>query len=553
APVANVNDAPVPGTPLADAVARQGQPFAFSLPPAAFVDVDAGDTLTLAATLDDGSALPTWLRFDAATGTLSGTPDNADVGPLGLRFTATDAAGLSADARFTLTVIDVNDAPQLAQPLADVAATQDQPLGVTLPDGSFTDIDAGDSRRLSATLADGTALPAWLRFDAASGRFTGTPGNDDVGRLAVRVTATDAGGLGASGVFQLTVANVNDAPVLARPVGDARAVLSVPFTLALPADTFVDIDVGDTLILSATQADGSALPAWLQFDAATRRFTGAPTLADAGVLTLRVTATDSGGLTRTDDFVLAVVMPAAPTRPGPEPEGAAPAAPAAPSEAPAAEPDAPSKDKAPADRRATAPVVAALAAVEAEPTPSLEPLPDAQRAGMGFVVDAAAPASRADTVLAPAVLPQFAAIDLGGKLGWLGGDDAMARGFEEMKHQLELAAEQRHAEIASSMAVTATLSIGYVIWLVRGGVLLSTMLSALPAWQLVDPMPVLAAAGGASRLRRAARTGADDEGDDGKVERLFDGRARALPVEAAARAEQGAVLETDAATMETPP
>jgi large repetitive protein len=35
----------------------------------------------------------------------------------------------------------------------------------------------------------------------------------------------------------------------------------------------------------------------------------------------------------------------------------------------------------------------------------------------------------------------------------------------------------------------------YVLWLVRGGVLLGSYLSALPAWRLLDPLPVLAQPG----------------------------------------------------------
>ncbi|NTV75870.1 MAG: hypothetical protein HGA66_16905, partial [Holophaga sp.] len=35
-----------------------------------------GDTLTYTATQADGSALPTWLTFTAATRTFSGTPLN---------------------------------------------------------------------------------------------------------------------------------------------------------------------------------------------------------------------------------------------------------------------------------------------------------------------------------------------------------------------------------------------------------------------------------------------------------------------------------------------
>ena len=71
--------------------------------------------------------------------------------------------------------------------------------------------------------------------------------------------------------------------------------------------------------------------------------------------------------------------------------------------------------------------------------------------------------------------------------------------------------------VASSVAVTGGLSVGYVIWLLRGGLLLSSLLSSLPAWQVVDPMPIL------ERSRRNDHEG--DEGDD-PLETLFS-RARA--------------------------
>jgi hypothetical protein len=54
--------------------------------------VDVGDTLALTATRADGSALPSWLSFNAATRTFSGTPANGDVGPIEVKLTATDGS-----------------------------------------------------------------------------------------------------------------------------------------------------------------------------------------------------------------------------------------------------------------------------------------------------------------------------------------------------------------------------------------------------------------------------------------------------------------------------
>jgi hypothetical protein len=49
--------------------------------------------------------------------------------------------------------------------------------------------------------------------------------------------------------------------------------------------------------------------------------------------------------------------------------------------------------------------------------------------------------------------------------------------------------------VASTTAVSAGLSIGYVIWLVRGGALLSSLLASIPAWRVMDPLPILGSMG----------------------------------------------------------
>ena len=43
----------------------------------------------------------------------------------------------------------------------------------------------------------------------------------------------------------------------------------------------------------------------------------------------------------------------------------------------------------------------------------------------------------------------------------------------------------------SAAGVTFGVSVVYVLWLIRGGVLMGSYLSALPAWRVLDPLPVL--------------------------------------------------------------
>ena len=169
------------------------------------MDVDAGDVLTLNATLSNGDALPAWLRFDPVTSTLSGIPGNSDVGSIDVRITATDLAGEQAATEFTLNVTNVNDAPVLANTLPDLRAVERQAFSFRVPAHTFSDLDIGDALRYHATLLDGAPLPAWLTFDSETGTFSGTPGEDDITIHGVRVTAFDSSGSAASDDFNLEV------------------------------------------------------------------------------------------------------------------------------------------------------------------------------------------------------------------------------------------------------------------------------------------------------------------------------------------------------------
>ena len=223
----------------------------------------------------------------------------------------TDRKGLVDEVRFDdNSVIHLrgifNNAPTVATPIPDQPASEDSPFQFTVPSETFTD-DEWDQLSLSATRADGGALPAWLSFDAPTGTFSGTPANADVGTLSVRVTSTDAYNATVSDTFDITVANTNDAPVLANPIADQVAQEQVLFTFTVPAGTFTEVDAGDVLNYSATRTDGSALPAWLGFDGATRTFSGTPPSGVAGnPVAVRVRATDLASASATGDFTLEI-------------------------------------------------------------------------------------------------------------------------------------------------------------------------------------------------------------------------------------------------------
>jgi hypothetical protein len=80
----------------------------------------------------------------------------------------------------------------------------------------------------------------------------------------------------------------------------------------------------------------------------------------------------------------------------------------------------------------------------------------------------------------------------------------------------------------SSLALTAGLSVGYVIWLTRGGLLLASLTSSLPVWRLIDPIPILAS---------LARRSEDDPEDEESLDSLVDPGRKSEDSPARGRAE----------------
>jgi len=239
--VGNTSDAPVVANAIADQAATEDAAFTFQVPANAFADIDAGDTLSYSAKLANGNALPSWLIFDAATRTFSGTPTAPGI--VSVQVTATDGADEAVSDTFAITVANTNDAPTLANAISDQAAMEDATFTFQVDSNVFADVDVGDTLTYSATLANGDALPSWLAFDPATRTFSGTPTNDQVGSISVRITATDGSSASVSDTLDITIDNVNDAPT-----GAAKALTlleDASYTFVASDFGFADIESDD--------------------------------------------------------------------------------------------------------------------------------------------------------------------------------------------------------------------------------------------------------------------------------------------------------------------
>ena len=129
---------------------------------------------------------------------------------------------------------------------------------------------------------------------------------DETGSLLSTVEESDWDADGIIDSRAETLYEFNYAPTVSNPIPDVTATEDSFFDFQIPADTFTDVDVGDTLTYSATLADGSPLPNWLSFESENLTFSGTPTNEDVGNFSIAVMADDGNGGTVSDIFDLTI-------------------------------------------------------------------------------------------------------------------------------------------------------------------------------------------------------------------------------------------------------
>jgi VCBS repeat-containing protein len=216
--ITGANDAPVLAIDMLSRSVPEDTAINIPLPTGMFTDVD-GDTLTLTATLDDGSALPSWLAFDGST--FTGMPPQDFNGTLVIKVTANDGHGGSAEDTFNLRITPVNDAPVAHDDVLTTPQAQEDGSPITISPslllGNDTDPDAGDTKTLVSVT------------DSAAGAHVSINGSGDVvydpdslfQSLAQGQTTTDtftymmqdSAGAMSSATVTVTVVGVNDAPI----------------------------------------------------------------------------------------------------------------------------------------------------------------------------------------------------------------------------------------------------------------------------------------------------------------------------------------------------
>ena len=227
---------------------------------------------------------PDWATFNEATGELSGTPQESDVGTSGnIEITVSDGTGIATVGPFRIQVmpeIHTKSAPTVAVTISGT------------PAGSTT---AGQQYRFLPVVANtgGELLsfsivncPAWATFNPATGLLSGTPKSDNVGSYSNIVISVSADGAPVSlAPFTIRVQTTgSDAPTIGgSPPTTVAAGANYSFT---PTETDPS---GNILTFSIMNA-----PSWTSFNASTGELSGvAPSSSSAQLYSsIEISVTD---------------------------------------------------------------------------------------------------------------------------------------------------------------------------------------------------------------------------------------------------------------------
>ncbi|BDX07891.1 putative Ig domain-containing protein [Planctobacterium marinum] len=238
------------------------------------VEVGQSYSFTPQASDPDGDSLtfsienqPGWTAFDSETGTLSGAPQDSDIGTYaGIVISVSDGFDSVSLQAFDLEVCDVcgNVAPTISG-IPGTAVTEGASYSFT---PSASDIN-GDLLTFSID-----NQPGWTSFDSATGSLTGVPGIADVGTFTGIVISVSDGELSASlTAFSITVNELNDAPVISGT--PTSSIFQNDEYLFTPAASDAE---GDTLTFSIINK-----PGWASFNNRTGTLRGTPLAANVGI------------------------------------------------------------------------------------------------------------------------------------------------------------------------------------------------------------------------------------------------------------------------------
>ncbi|KAJ6243891.1 dystroglycan-related [Anaeramoeba flamelloides] len=263
-----LNEQPILDGTIADQSYQNNDEIDYVFPDDLFINNDLDETLTYSSQLTSGDALPDWLTFLPDERRYTGiAPDICGV-TLEIELLASDGC-LSTPTYFKMQV--GNQPPSLDNPIADKTILFDEDFAFSFPEDTFSTDNIHEELTYEAELSNGDPLPDWISFDSVNREFTGhSPDCEDF--LEIKVICSDSC-TSINDVFELEIQN--DPPKLINAIDDQTFQHDTDITFIFDENTFQNNESSkQQFTYEAKLASGDALPDWLSFTSAERKFSG---------------------------------------------------------------------------------------------------------------------------------------------------------------------------------------------------------------------------------------------------------------------------------------
>ncbi len=238
-------------------------------------DVD-GDTLTWSLSSKPANGI---VVLDDSTGSYTYTPNANFFGDDSFDVIVTDGHGATTTQTIKIAVNSVNDAP-VVEPVLEIKTNED-----TVYYGQVVASDI-ETAQLNYQLVSKPEHGS-VKFDNATGAFAYVPNPDFNGGDSFEVAVTDADGATTNQIITISVASVNDAPV----ISSSASIVTNEDTAIQGQVTATDAD-GDTVSWSMAMGPSKGT---ITFDPTTGAYAYRPNANFNGADVFKVVATDANG------------------------------------------------------------------------------------------------------------------------------------------------------------------------------------------------------------------------------------------------------------------
>ena len=480
-------------------------------------DLD-GDTLsavTLAITTGSG------VLIDNANGTWTFTPTADWNGAVSFSFNVDDGTTITTANTAALVVDAVNDMPDIGLNQLTLNEGDTITLGSGQLDGS--DVDHADSAIVytvsglsngyfALTSAPTTPVTQFTQADVAGGQVRFVH-NGSEAAPTYTLTLSDGTLSSPASVANITFTNLDDAPSIS---GIADQVIIAGSGFGPVSFTIADAETSAAaLTVTARSSNPSVLPdsaIVLTGSGASRSLSVVGGYSGvSGAATIIIDVSDGSTVSSLPVAITALAPAASPTIPSAELVELAAAEKSPLATAPKAEAEADvAADVAPAEVPALADVPAPTPAaplLSEQPTETTTPQPNIASQDESNVsitvsnIKSLHISLSTTEVLALLYTPTdvVSPLSIEGQVNTALREARLEQAFDQLRENADSAAQGEQQGIGATMVTGAGLTIGYVAWLIRGGVLLTSLLSTMPAWRLLDPLPILNSAAGKRR------------------------------------------------------